>query len=213
MILRPCGNGTSTALHFSGGMVHQQHLMASPLRPSGMVHQIFLRSRMILRPSGNGASTAHRGQDLKILCLPAEEVPPLRPSGNDQKILCPQAEEVPLLRPSGMVLRPRGNGTSTALHFPGQAAWISRGGHTSQAKRRHDQKILYQQAEEVPLLRPCGMVLRPSGMVHQLLFTSQARWHDTQAKRQWCINCLQRSGPENPLSASRGGPTSQAKRQ
>ena len=134
MILRPCGNGTSTALHFSGGMVHQQHLMASTLRPSGIVHQIFLWSRMILRPSGNGASTAHRGQDLKILCLPAEEVPPLRPSGNDQKILCPQAEEVPLLRPSGMVLRPRGNGTSTALHFPGQAAWISRGGHTSQAR-------------------------------------------------------------------------------
>ena len=119
-------------------------------------------------------------------------------------------------------------------HFSGQAAWYS--GQeamvhqllfTSQAKRHgsaeevtlprpsggNDQKILCQQAEEVPLLRPCGMVLRPSGMVHQLLFTSQARWHDTQAKRQWCINCLQRSGPENPLSASRGGPTSQAKRQ
>ena len=97
---------------------------SSLLRPGGM----------ILRPSGNGASTAYRGLDLKILCLPAEEVPPLRPSGNDQKILCPQAEEVPLLRPGGMVLRPRGNGTSTALHFPGQAAWISRGGHTSQAR-------------------------------------------------------------------------------
>ena len=161
MILRPCGNGTSTALHFSGGMVHQQHLMASPLRPSGIVHQIFLWSRMILRPSGNGASTAHRGQDLKILCLPAEEVPPLRPSGNDQKILCPQAEEVPLLRPSGMVHQ------SSSRSGPAPLSAKQRRSHLS-GQAADDQKILCPQAEEVPFLRPGGMVhhplLRPSGI-------------------------------------------------
>ncbi len=102
--------------------------------------------------------------------------------GNDQKILCLQAEEVPLLRPSGMVHQSssrsgpdplsanRGGPTSQAKrqmtrrssvrqqrrsHFSGQAAWYITH-FPGQAA------MVHQQLLEAP-------PLRPSDMVHQLL--------------------------------------------
>ena len=61
--------------------------MVPLLRPSGMVHQ--------------SSSSGQEANDQKILCLPAEEVPPCRPGGM-----------VPSLRPSGMV---RQNGGCTLV--------------------------------------------------------------------------------------------------
>ena len=121
------GNGTSTAPQGLGSSdwVHQLCLEGQD--------QKILRLVPPLGPSGNSTATAPRGNDQKILCLPAEEVPTSQAKWHGKSILLgvsqqrrshlsSQAAMLHQLLFEAMTRRSSVH-QQRRSHFSGQAAW------------------------------------------------------------------------------------------